>query len=90
MRCNVCQHVGEAITRQRSSNPASLFDKPGELEAWEFCVDVAFAYYYGGIDAIPIPFEGDKGTVLLSHSPCPHDYTDETIFVVIKSGWCRT
>ena len=48
----------QAMTGQRSANPASYFNDPGEREAWEYCVDVAYAYHYGGIKAIPIPFEG--------------------------------
>ena len=44
-----------AMQDNRALNPASYFDDTGEPEAWDYCVDVAYAYYYGGMDSIPYP-----------------------------------
>ena len=40
----------------RSLDPASHFNEPGEMEAWYMCVKVAYLYTLYGLDSITLPY----------------------------------
>ena len=56
------------MTGLRSLDPASQFGKYGEIGAWEKCVDAAYKYIDGGINAIPKPTNDFNYTYTHSYS----------------------
>lgn len=52
----------------RSLDPASHFGNPGELTAWQECVNMAYSYVNNGIGSIPKPSENFNYTWTYQYS----------------------